>query len=386
MDINRFSSRKRKQVRRACLNCQKAHSGCGEQRPCPRCVKRKEEHKCVDAPRRKRKDQPLGDSDTEIAAPAVNKRKRKLVEPSATIKTENSRQHKHSHHHDDEDYDDDDACCGSTNAKSIALAVRNNVKRPRRHNATPNMAKWQQQQHQQQQTPSSAFLSNNNTLAFPFDIKTEKQETTRQSHSGDELSRGYVVNTTTTHHNTRGSFGVMGQLQQNMLSQKLSLLQQQQPQRTQQYNSKEVDDCPFMFNPLEFDCAVPPERQQPQQVCEMPQQQQQQPLQQQSNNDDLSLEWLMPELYLWNTTTTTTTISAPPYMWPEQLPQQQPQPTQQQPQQTTSYSMPQQQQFMPQQLHQASSGSFLLDDNLGFSTEDPMFFSDYRNFEPLFSF
>lgn len=46
--------RKRKQVKRACSNCRKAHSACGKQRPCPRCVLRKEEHKCVDTPRKKR--------------------------------------------------------------------------------------------------------------------------------------------------------------------------------------------------------------------------------------------------------------------------------------------------------------------------------------------
>jgi len=48
-------SAKRKQVKRACENCRKAHSGCDEERPCHRCKKRGEEDKCLDMPRKKRK-------------------------------------------------------------------------------------------------------------------------------------------------------------------------------------------------------------------------------------------------------------------------------------------------------------------------------------------
>lgn len=47
--------RKRKQVKQACTNCRKAHSACGKQRPCPRCVARKEEHKCIDLPRKRKR-------------------------------------------------------------------------------------------------------------------------------------------------------------------------------------------------------------------------------------------------------------------------------------------------------------------------------------------
>lgn len=43
---------KRKQVKRACLNCQKACKGCADTRPCPRCVVHGLAESCVDAPRK----------------------------------------------------------------------------------------------------------------------------------------------------------------------------------------------------------------------------------------------------------------------------------------------------------------------------------------------
>lgn len=43
---------KRKQVKRACLNCQKACKGCADTRPCPRCVVHGLADSCVDAPRK----------------------------------------------------------------------------------------------------------------------------------------------------------------------------------------------------------------------------------------------------------------------------------------------------------------------------------------------
>eukprot|EP01088_Endostelium_zonatum_P014695 TRINITY_DN331_c0_g1_i1.p1 TRINITY_DN331_c0_g1~~TRINITY_DN331_c0_g1_i1.p1 ORF type:complete len:449 (-),score=107.38 TRINITY_DN331_c0_g1_i1:244-1590(-) len=45
---------KRKQVKRACSNCRKAHAGCDENRPCRRCVGGGKENSCKDVPRKKR--------------------------------------------------------------------------------------------------------------------------------------------------------------------------------------------------------------------------------------------------------------------------------------------------------------------------------------------
>eukprot|EP01120_Amphizonella_sp_Union-15-10_P001227 TRINITY_DN11279_c0_g1_i1.p1 TRINITY_DN11279_c0_g1~~TRINITY_DN11279_c0_g1_i1.p1 ORF type:complete len:347 (-),score=49.45 TRINITY_DN11279_c0_g1_i1:80-1120(-) len=49
------SRRKRKQVKKACTNCRKAHSACDAQRPCNRCKKYNLESTCVDHQRKKRK-------------------------------------------------------------------------------------------------------------------------------------------------------------------------------------------------------------------------------------------------------------------------------------------------------------------------------------------
>jgi len=43
---------KRKQVKRACRNCQKACKGCADTRPCPRCIVHGIADSCVDAPRK----------------------------------------------------------------------------------------------------------------------------------------------------------------------------------------------------------------------------------------------------------------------------------------------------------------------------------------------
>jgi len=45
---------KRKQVKRACSNCRKSHSGCNDLRPCSRCVENGLEATCADVPRKKR--------------------------------------------------------------------------------------------------------------------------------------------------------------------------------------------------------------------------------------------------------------------------------------------------------------------------------------------
>jgi len=50
----RRGSTKRKQVKRACSNCRKAHAGCDENRPCRRCVGGGKELTCKDVPRKKR--------------------------------------------------------------------------------------------------------------------------------------------------------------------------------------------------------------------------------------------------------------------------------------------------------------------------------------------
>jgi hypothetical protein len=46
--------KKRPQVRKACVNCQKAHACCEDQRPCKRCVTMGIDDQCFDAERRKR--------------------------------------------------------------------------------------------------------------------------------------------------------------------------------------------------------------------------------------------------------------------------------------------------------------------------------------------
>ncbi|CAH7687387.1 expressed protein [Phakopsora pachyrhizi] len=43
---------KRKQVKRACMNCQKACKGCSDNRPCPRCILHGLSDTCFDAPRK----------------------------------------------------------------------------------------------------------------------------------------------------------------------------------------------------------------------------------------------------------------------------------------------------------------------------------------------
>ncbi|KAG0146897.1 hypothetical protein CROQUDRAFT_670829 [Cronartium quercuum f. sp. fusiforme G11] len=43
---------KRKQVKRACQNCQKACKGCADTRPCPRCIIQGLTNSCKDAPRK----------------------------------------------------------------------------------------------------------------------------------------------------------------------------------------------------------------------------------------------------------------------------------------------------------------------------------------------
>lgn len=45
---------KRKQVKRACVNCRKSHSGCDDLRPCSRCIDNGLESSCADIPRKKR--------------------------------------------------------------------------------------------------------------------------------------------------------------------------------------------------------------------------------------------------------------------------------------------------------------------------------------------
>jgi len=45
---------KRKQVKRACTNCRKSHSGCDDLRPCSRCTDNGLEASCEDVPRKKR--------------------------------------------------------------------------------------------------------------------------------------------------------------------------------------------------------------------------------------------------------------------------------------------------------------------------------------------
>lgn len=45
---------KRKQVKRACSNCRKSHSGCDDLRPCSRCIDNGLESSCADVPRKKR--------------------------------------------------------------------------------------------------------------------------------------------------------------------------------------------------------------------------------------------------------------------------------------------------------------------------------------------
>lgn len=46
--------KKRKQVKRACFSCRKAHARCDEERPCRRCIRTGCESTCVDVPRKKR--------------------------------------------------------------------------------------------------------------------------------------------------------------------------------------------------------------------------------------------------------------------------------------------------------------------------------------------
>ncbi|ORZ22212.1 hypothetical protein BCR42DRAFT_405726 [Absidia repens] len=71
---------KRKQVRNACTNCQKACKKCDDQRPCPRCVKYGQTESCVDSVRKerqkglkrgpyKKRKQGEGDASATSAAP-----------------------------------------------------------------------------------------------------------------------------------------------------------------------------------------------------------------------------------------------------------------------------------------------------------------------------
>ncbi|KAI9309575.1 hypothetical protein BJ944DRAFT_245603 [Cunninghamella echinulata] len=53
--MQEFAKPKRKQVKNACVNCQKACKKCDEQRPCPRCVKYGLTETCVDSVRKERK-------------------------------------------------------------------------------------------------------------------------------------------------------------------------------------------------------------------------------------------------------------------------------------------------------------------------------------------
>ncbi|CAO3628914.1 unnamed protein product [Cunninghamella blakesleeana] len=53
--IQDFQRPKRKQVKNACVNCQKACKKCDEQRPCPRCIKYGLVDTCVDSVRKERK-------------------------------------------------------------------------------------------------------------------------------------------------------------------------------------------------------------------------------------------------------------------------------------------------------------------------------------------
>ncbi|KAI7850012.1 hypothetical protein BDC45DRAFT_519193 [Circinella umbellata] len=46
---------KRKQVKNACVNCQKACKKCDDARPCPRCIKYGIEATCVNSVRKERK-------------------------------------------------------------------------------------------------------------------------------------------------------------------------------------------------------------------------------------------------------------------------------------------------------------------------------------------
>ncbi|ORX50867.1 hypothetical protein DM01DRAFT_1384610 [Hesseltinella vesiculosa] len=48
-------TKKRTQVKRACVNCQKACKKCGEERPCPRCVRYGLEDSCYNTERKERK-------------------------------------------------------------------------------------------------------------------------------------------------------------------------------------------------------------------------------------------------------------------------------------------------------------------------------------------
>lgn len=77
------SRRKRTQVKRACTNCRKAHSACGHERPCPRCVARDEGHKCVDLPLKRRRITSSSSSGS-VSPPTLrtNKKKRSLTKGS----------------------------------------------------------------------------------------------------------------------------------------------------------------------------------------------------------------------------------------------------------------------------------------------------------------
>ena len=46
-----FKEKKRTQVKRACINCRKQHTGCDVQRPCGRCTARNIGNTCFDVPR-----------------------------------------------------------------------------------------------------------------------------------------------------------------------------------------------------------------------------------------------------------------------------------------------------------------------------------------------
>ncbi|ORX44070.1 hypothetical protein DM01DRAFT_1349790 [Hesseltinella vesiculosa] len=53
--IHEVSAIKRKQVKNACTNCQKACKKCADERPCPRCVKYNLADSCVNSVRKERK-------------------------------------------------------------------------------------------------------------------------------------------------------------------------------------------------------------------------------------------------------------------------------------------------------------------------------------------
>lgn len=71
---------RRKQVRRACVNCRRSKTGCSHERPCRRCVNLNIGDSCVDAPRKRRRDKSAVEGAASASAAVGTKRKRKTSE------------------------------------------------------------------------------------------------------------------------------------------------------------------------------------------------------------------------------------------------------------------------------------------------------------------